>query len=69
LTTPNQLAQQLGMIQLDIAPTEEQSALVTLIIQPLTADRIKIAQENDLELQELMEKASHGDALVKNWRC
>jgi len=37
------------MIQLDINPTEEQAALATLVIQPLTTDRIKVAQENDLE--------------------
>jgi ribonuclease HI len=58
LSTLDQLAQQLEMIQLNIAPTEEQSALATLLIHPLIADRIKIAQENDLELQELVVKAN-----------
>jgi hypothetical protein len=62
LTTLDQLAQHIGMIQLDITPTEEQATLTTLVIQPLTADRIKVAQENDLKLQELMEKANRGDA-------
>lgn len=49
------------MIQLDINPTKEQAALATLVIQPLTADRIKVTQENDLKLQELMEKANRGN--------
>jgi hypothetical protein len=49
LITPYRLAHQIGMIQLDINPTEEQAALATLVIQPLTTDRIKVAQENDLE--------------------
>jgi hypothetical protein len=62
LTTPYQLAQHIGMIQLDITPTEEQPAFATLVIQHLTADRIKVAQKNDLELQELIEKANHDDA-------
>jgi hypothetical protein len=32
-----------------------------LVIRPLIFDRIKEAQKNDLELQELMEKAKQGD--------
>lgn len=48
LTTPDQLAQQLEMIRVEVAPTEEQATLATLVIHPLTTDRIKIAQENDL---------------------
>lgn len=60
--TPNQLAKQLGMIQLDVAPSVKDAILAALIIRPLTADRIKIAQENDLGLQQLKEKASQGKA-------
>ncbi|XP_062164975.1 uncharacterized protein LOC133871563 [Alnus glutinosa] len=60
--TPNQLAKQLGMIQLDVAPSVKDAILAALIIRPLTADRIKIAQENDLGLQQLMEKTSQGKA-------
>jgi len=62
IITPNQLAQQMGMIQLSVAPTKEQAALATLVTRPLIFDRIKMAQENDLELQELMEKANRSDA-------
>jgi hypothetical protein len=58
----NQLAKQLGMIQLEVTLNDDDAAIVALIIRPLTADRIKIAQENDLELQELMEKANQGMA-------
>lgn len=50
------------MIQLDVTPTEEQAALATLVIRPLISDRIKEAQENELELQDLQEKAKRGDA-------
>jgi hypothetical protein len=32
LTTPDQLAQQMVMIQLNVTPTEEQAALSTLVI-------------------------------------
>jgi predicted RNase H-like nuclease len=78
LTTPDQLAQQIGMIQLDVTPTEEQAALATLVIHPLISYRIKEAQENDLELHELMEKANRGntpgfyfknDDLLRTGRC
>jgi hypothetical protein len=62
LSTPDQLTQQMGMIQLNVTPTEEQAALATLVIRSLISDRIREAQENDLELQELMEKAKRGDA-------
>jgi hypothetical protein len=48
-------------IQLNVL--EEQVALATLVIHPLIFERIKIDQENDLELQELIEKANRGDAL------
>jgi hypothetical protein len=50
---------------LNVAPTkeqEEQAALATLVIHPLISSRIKMAQENYLQLQELMEKANQGDA-------
>jgi hypothetical protein len=62
MIAPDQLAQQMGMIQLNVAPTEEQAALATLVIHPLIFDRIKMAQENDLELWELMEKSNCGNA-------
>jgi hypothetical protein len=39
--TPNQLAKQLGMIQLDMAPSVKDAVLAALIIHLLTADRIK----------------------------
>jgi hypothetical protein len=52
----------MGMIQQSVTSIEEQTALATLVIRPLIFDRIKMGQENDLELQELMEKANRGDA-------
>jgi hypothetical protein len=38
LSTLDQLAEQMGMIQLDVSLTEEQAALVTLVIRPLISD-------------------------------
>jgi hypothetical protein len=60
VTTPDQLAQHMEMIQLNVV--DEQAALATLVIQPLTSNRIRMAQGNDLELQELMEKANRSNA-------
>jgi hypothetical protein len=60
ITTPDQLARHVEMIQLNVV--NEQAALVTLVIQPLISDRIKMAQRSDLELQELMEKDNHSNA-------
>jgi hypothetical protein len=45
-----------------VAPSVKDAILAALIIRLLIADRIKIAQENDLGLQQLMEKASQGKA-------
>jgi hypothetical protein len=56
------LTQQLGMLQLDARPTMDDATLSALIIVPMLADRIREAQEKDPELQELREKASHGEA-------
>jgi hypothetical protein len=41
ITTPDQLAQRLEVIQLNVS--EEQAVLATLVIYPLTFDRIKVA--------------------------
>jgi hypothetical protein len=48
--TPNQLPKQLGMIQLDMAPSVKDAVLAALIIHPLTTDKIRVAQENNLGL-------------------
>jgi hypothetical protein len=50
------------MIQLDTRPTNRDISLVTLIIQPILIDGIKVAQEKDPELKELREKANQGEA-------
>jgi hypothetical protein len=49
-------------VHLDGVLTGELSLLATLVIRPLTVTRVKLAQENDPELKELMEKANCGDA-------
>jgi hypothetical protein len=48
--TLDQLAQQIGMIQLDTRPTNRDVSLATLVILPTLADQIKLAQEKDPEL-------------------
>jgi hypothetical protein len=39
MPTPNQLAKQLGMIQLDVAPSVKDAVLATFFIRPSTAYR------------------------------
>jgi hypothetical protein len=51
--TLDQLAQQIGMIQLDTRPTNRDVSLATLVILPTLADQIKLAQEKDPELEKL----------------
>jgi hypothetical protein len=60
ITTLDHLAQRVEMIHLNVA--EERAVLATLFIHPLTSDRIKLAQENDPEVQGLMEKANCSNA-------
>jgi hypothetical protein len=60
ITTSYHLAQHVEMIQLSVA--QEQAVLATLVIHPLTSYIIKLAQENDLEVQGLMEKANRNNA-------
>jgi hypothetical protein len=64
--TLDQLAQQIGMIQLDTRPTNRDVSLATLVILPTLADQIKLAQEKDLELEKLKEKASQWEAFGYN---
>jgi hypothetical protein len=60
--TTDQLAQQFGMIHFGTRPTSKWMSLATLSIQPMLTDLIKEAQEADLELKELREKISQGEA-------
>jgi hypothetical protein len=54
------------MIQLDTRPTNKDVRLATLVILSTLADQIKLAQEKDLELEKLREKASQGEAFGYN---
>jgi hypothetical protein len=58
----DQLAQQFAIVQIDEVLTGESPILAALVVQPLTTARIKQAQEDDLELQELIDEAKRGEA-------
>jgi hypothetical protein len=64
--TLDQLAQQIGMIQLDTRPTIRDVSLATLVILPTLANQIKLAQKKDPELEKLREKAGQGEAFGYN---
>lgn len=58
MPTLDQLIQQFKKIHLNTGSSDEVASLVVLIIHPLTADRVKIVQEKDPAMTELMEKAN-----------
>jgi hypothetical protein len=58
----DKLDQQFAIVHLVDVLTGESSLLATLVIRPLNVTRVKLVQENDPELKELMEKANCGDA-------
>ena len=62
-TTIDELAQQFSIVRINSTLTGESPTLVALVVQPLTKERIKIAQENDEELKELIVEARNGEAL------
>jgi hypothetical protein len=61
-TTIDELAQQFSVVQINNTLTGESPTLAALVVQPLTRERIRIAQENDEELRELIAKARNGEA-------
>jgi hypothetical protein len=54
--------QQFEKIHLDMRPSDELTSLAGLIIHPLILYKVKIAQERDLAMTELMEKVNYGEA-------
>jgi hypothetical protein len=56
-TTIDELGQQFSVVQINNTLTGESPTLVALVVQPLTRERIRIAQENDEELKELYSKS------------
>jgi hypothetical protein len=61
-TTIDELAQQFSVVQINNTLTGESPTLTALVVQPLTRERIRIAQENDEELKELIAEARNGEA-------
>lgn len=47
---------------MDTRSSDELASLVELIIHPLILSKVKIAQERDLAMTELMEKVNYGEA-------
>lgn len=47
---------------MDTRSSDELASLVELIIYPLILSKVKIAQERDLVMTELMEKVNYGEA-------
>jgi hypothetical protein len=62
-TTVDELVQQFAIVQINNTLTGESPALTALVVQPLTRERIRLAQENDDELKELTKEARNGEAL------
>jgi hypothetical protein len=58
----DQLSQQFAMVQIDKVMTGGPPILVTLVVQPHSLDRIKLAQEDDLELQDLIDRTRCDEA-------
>jgi hypothetical protein len=62
-STIDELTQQFSIVQINNTLTGESPILVALVVQPLTSERIRITQENDEELKELIAEAKNGEAL------
>jgi hypothetical protein len=68
-TDPNklmdQLSQQLAIVQIDKVMTGGPPIMVALIIEPQSLDKIRCVQEDDLKLQDLIDRTRHGEVLCK----
>jgi len=58
----DQLSQQFAIIQIDKVMTGGSPIMAALVVHPLSLDRIRYAQENDLGLQDLMDGTRRGEA-------
>jgi hypothetical protein len=50
-------------VQIDKVMTGGSPIMVALVVQPLSLDRIRLAQEDDLELQDLIDRTRRGEAM------
>jgi hypothetical protein len=58
--TQSQLVLEMEKLSLDVMPRKESTFAVTLLIQPMTIDRIKEAQASDPKLTKLKAMANKG---------
>jgi len=58
----DQLSQQFAMVQIDTVMTGGPPIMAALVVQPNSLDRIKLAQEDDLELQDLIDRTRRDEA-------
>jgi len=57
-----QMLQQFAIVRINEVMTGGPPVMAALVIQPLWNDRIRMAQENDLELQDTIDGARHREA-------
>jgi ribonuclease HI len=58
----SQLSQQFAVVQIDEVMTGGSPIMAALVVESMSDDRIRMAQEDDLELQDLMDRARRGEA-------
>jgi len=58
----SQLSQQFAVVQIDEVMTGGPPIMAALVVESMSDDRIRMAQEDDLELQDLMDRARRGEA-------
>jgi len=59
----DQLSQQFTMVQIDKVMTGGPPIMAALVVQPHSLDRIRLAQEDDLELQDLIDRTRRDEAM------
>jgi ribonuclease HI len=59
----NQLSQQFAMVQIDKLMIGSPPIMATLVVQPHSLDRIRHAQEDDLELHDLIDRTRCDEAM------
>lgn len=80
MLTQTQLIQEFKKLNIDVTPNEDLAFVATLVIQPLTKDRVREAQGKDPMLVELKEKDKYGETpnfhitmndvmKTNNWLC
>jgi hypothetical protein len=58
----SQLSQQFTVVEIDELMTGGPPIMAALVVESMSEDKIKMAHEYDLELQDLMDRAKRGEA-------